>query len=863
MERELSESPERIAILHGADANTRNDTVEWALGLLERALRERGVALIREGSAPRTIRLASGNDADADASAAGVTLPRKPEAFALFRAGSDIVAWGFDRRAMGYAITELADRLLDAQGELFGTLPLVEKPATRIRAVSRAFCSEVEDKPWLYDRSGWIKYLDMLATSRFNRIAINLGIGYDYPYHNNILSDVYLHFAYPFLVDLPNSGIRVDGLPELERQQNLEAFQFIGREAARRGLDFQLGLWNEGYDFDNQTHLSHQVLGVTGENLRGYCRDSVAFLLREIPEVTGLSFRIHVEAGVAEGDYDFWRTVFQAVKNAGRTIEINLHAKGLDEHVLGAARDTGMPLVVAPKYLAEHMGLPYHPSAIREREYPPAEAVTGREQLSTGSRRFTRQSYGDYLPAKRDWGVMFRIWPGTQRVLSWGDPAFAAAYGRSMSFCDADGMEWMEPMTFKGRQGTGMAGGRAGLVDPTLVTHPDWMRHEYAFRLLGRLSYSPEIGPESWQRYLSAKLGAVASSCERALGAASRILPLVTATHGPSIANNCYWPEIYTNISGIGTFTPRPVGFDMDGPTRFGNAPSFDPQMFPSAKVCIEALLAGTVTPTYTPLDIADWLDGFASEAETALAELRLIPEATNRRVARYVTDVEIMAAIGRFFAQKFRSACFAELMLATRSVAAQQLAVAHARLAVAAWTRAANAGDRAYHRDITFGPGRHMRGTWSARTDEIAKEANDLQVYQMQDTPAPTHSAADADRVIALLGKHKPVTRLDAILKAPETFSAGDAVTVAIETGAGLEQVQLHYRHVNQGERWKVLPMATAAGGHAATIPAEYTKSNEHLQVYVTATSPKGVRILPGFPDNLAGTPYALIRQR
>ncbi|MGN6490213.1 MAG: hypothetical protein ACTHLT_20640 [Devosia sp.] len=856
----MSDPTERIAIQRGGDANTRNDTVDWALGVLERALAARSIAL-GEGAAT-TIRLASGSDADADAAQAGVTLPRRAEAFALFRSGDDIVAWGFDRRGIGYAITELADRLLDTEGELFGKLPLVEEPKTRIRAVSRAFCSEVEDKPWLYDRSGWIKYLDMLATNRFNRIAINLGIGYDYPYHNNILSDVYLHFAYPFLVDLPGHGIRVDGLPELERQQNLEAFKFIGREAARRGLDFQLGLWTERYDFDNQAHLSHQVLGVTEENLRNYCRDSVAFLLREIPEITGLTFRIHVEAGVAEGDYDFWRTVFSAVKQAGRRIELNLHAKGLDEHVLGAARDTGMPLVVAPKYLAEHMGLPYHPSAIREREYPPAESVTGREQLSTGSRRFTRQSYGDYLPPKRDWGVMFRIWPGTQRLLSWGDPAFAAAYGRSMSFCDADGFEWMEPMTFKGRQGTGIAGGRSGLIDPTLASFPEWRRHEYAFRLLGRLSYSPDIGPESWQRYLKAKLGAAAAAVEQAMGAASRILPLVTKTHGPSIANNCYWPEVYTNISGVGTFTPRPVGFDMDGPTRFGNAPSFDPQMFPSAKNYIEALLSGAPPPSYTPLDVADWLDGFAGQAEAGLEQLKLVPEYSARPVARYALDVEIMAAIGRFFAQKFRSACYAELMLTTRSLAAQRLALAHARLALAAWTRAANAGDRGYHRDNTFGPGRHMRGTWSARTDEVAKEANDIQVYQLQDTPTPTHSVADADRVIEMLATRQPVGRLPAPLEAPPSFRSGEAVTVAISAG-DLNRATLHYRHVNQGERWTSLPMSVNGGRHVAAIPADYTASNDHLQVYVTAETAGGMGVAPGFPDKLAGTPYAVILQQ
>ena len=63
----MPESSERIGLHYGADANTRNETVEWALGLLERALRERHIELVREGGATRVIRIASGNDADQDA----------------------------------------------------------------------------------------------------------------------------------------------------------------------------------------------------------------------------------------------------------------------------------------------------------------------------------------------------------------------------------------------------------------------------------------------------------------------------------------------------------------------------------------------------------------------------------------------------------------------------------------------------------------------------------------------------------------------------------------------------------------------------------------------------------------------------
>ena len=850
-------NPTHILLSRQAGANTQGDSIDWALGLLRLKLAERGIALVEDGAAEVTLHLKSG----AASAPADVELPQHAEGFAIYQEGDSIVAWGFDGLGLTYALTELSDRLLDRQGALFGALPLVEKPATRIRAVARAFVSEIEDKPWLYDRSGWIKYLDMLASNRFNRFTLNLGIAYDYPYHNNMLSDVYLHFAYPFLVDLPNYPIHVEALSDQERQQNLEALKFVGREAARRGIQFQLGLWTERYDFDDVPHTSHQIRGVTDQNHRLYCRDSVAFLLREIPEITGLNFRIHVEAGVPEGDYDFWRTVFTAVAQCGRQIELNLHAKGLDEHVLGAARDTGMPVVVAPKYLAEHMALPYHPSAIREREYPPAEAVSGSEQLSTGSRRFTRQSYGDYLPAERDWGVVFRIWPGTQRVLSWGDPLFAAAYGRSMSFCDADGMEWMEPMSFKGRQGSGMAGARAGFANQRLATFPDWKRHEYAYRLMGRLSFNPDAPAESWQRYLRAELGDAADACERGLAASSRILPLFTQAHGPSIANNCYWPEIYTNMSAIGEYQARPYGFDMDGPTRFGNAPSFDSQMFASPRSFVEDLLEDRPTRSYTPLDVAAWMDDLASQIEAALSDIRALTS-ISPMAERYAVDMEILAGMGRFFAQKFRSACYAEVMLATRSQKALNLALAHSRRAVTAWTKAADAGAHAYHQDLAFGPGQHMRGSWASRLPQVEAEANALQVFLLQDAPAPTHGRPAADRVIARLADQPGRGRLGGQIEVAETFRKGDPVGISFTPDSPATEMRLHYRHVNQGERWQLL--APEAGGDTLrwTIPGSYTASEFHIQFYLTSVGVDGTQLLPGFPKTLDAPPYLLVRQ-
>src|SRR5512136_1748214 len=111
---------------------------------------------------------------------------------------------------------------------------------------------------------------------------------------------------------------------------------------------------------------------------------------------------------------------------------------------------SGMPVTISPKFWAEHMGLPYHQANIRELEKPRANA-RGLLSLSAGSRNFLRYGYGDLLTEKRPYSVLHRIWPGTQRLLLWGDPTYAAAYSRAMSFCGSAGVEIFEPLSFKGR----------------------------------------------------------------------------------------------------------------------------------------------------------------------------------------------------------------------------------------------------------------------------------------------------------------------------------------------------------------------------------------------------------------------------
>jgi hypothetical protein len=237
-------------------------------------------------------------------------------------------------------------------------------------------------------------------------------------------------------------------------------------------------------------------------------------------------------------------------------------------------------------------------------------------------------------------------------------------------------------------------------------------------------------GGASRRRY-----GDAAEPVEAALAAASRILPLLTQTHGPSIANVNYWPEIYTNIAVIGDNRHRPYGDDMDHPMRFGTAPTFDPQIFANAQEYVAELIAGEPPRRYTPLDVADWLERFADQAEIAIAQAKSKPDSTRGSVRAALIDAGILASLGRFFAGKCRAACWAELFLETHLWEARERMIASLQQAREGWRSAAKLGAGAYPDDITFGSGPHLRGSWQVRDGESERELHD-------DYATPRHRA-------------------------------------------------------------------------------------------------------------------------
>lgn len=209
-------------------------------------------------------------------------------------------------RGYAYAVLELAERVQfggDPVKSLQLTNVVEERPSNETRSVSRYFCNELEDKPWYYDKEFWSGYLDHLVASRFNRFTLGFGLEYDFP---RGVTDDYFHFVYPYLVDVPGYlQVRVmqlaaaDGtrlvahrpLSTEECAKNLQMLRFVAAETAARGLQFQLGIWTHAYQWTDSPNAYHHIEGLTPENHAPYCRDALAAILHECPEILGLNAR--------------------------------------------------------------------------------------------------------------------------------------------------------------------------------------------------------------------------------------------------------------------------------------------------------------------------------------------------------------------------------------------------------------------------------------------------------------------------------------------------------------------------------------------------------------------------------------------
>lgn len=845
--------------------------VSWAIGQLEEALKDNGLTpeichnlqKLDEQSVRIVISPGESKLARDISGKNNVSIPGIAESLAFINGEIEnqkvLLVTGSDERGLVYGILELADRVTYCN-DPFTVLQEIgnstEQPVNTIRSMTRLFVSDIEDKSWFYDKSFWESYLSMLISQRFNRFSLTLGLGYDSPKE---VTDSYFIFAYPYLVSVPGyENVKVKELPKGERERNLEMLQFISSEANRRGLHFQLGLWGHSYECVNSPDVNYTIEGLNPDIHADYCRNAVRTLLQACPEIDGITFRAHYESGIPDGSKGFWETVFDGVAECGRRVEIDLHAKGISYEQINMALETGQPVRVTPKFTAEHMGLPAQQAAIREMERVPSPNATNPRNS------IARYGYSDFMSVDRKYDTYFRIWPGKQKILLWGDPAMASGYGRYAGFCGNLGIEVSEPLCFKGRQGSGVSPERRIYADNSLIPEGgNWQKYLYTYRLWGRYLYNPEADPESYRRYLRKVFGNAAFSVEKALGNSSRIIPLITSSHLPAGSAMTYWPEMYTNMPITNSGISHPYG-DTPRPKVFGRVSPLDPAMFSPVNEFVDDFLNERPSHRYSPVDVASWLEKFAN---TSYQQLKIaeqnVPDASDPSFIRMSVDAKVQNAIGLFFANKLRSATAWMIHENNGNLDCLKDAIYFYQIALDSWEKITDYTENIYINKLGFGRFPHIRGHWKDRLPAIEQDLNVMKETLEEKTGESwTMPAGPSPFATKWLKARPPVPPCEH--EAAESFSPGKPLEISIKYySPEIQEIKLFYRHVNQVEAYNSASMIKKDGAWSYTIPAGFTDSEYQLMYYFVLYDEKGNSwIFPGFEEELANQPYFHVLQ-
>ncbi len=787
------------------------------------------------------------------------------ESFAIIPHKNNIIIYANDYRGFIYAITELADIIkYSINNKLEIKKKIIEEPSTKIRSISKCFESIDEDKEWFYNKRSWDKYLTLLISERFNRFTLTLGMQYNYPYGNEFIKDVYLYLPYPFLVSPRGYSIKLSNFSDKERKKNLEILKYIAKETKKRGIEFQIAIWTQKYDFDDVPNANFQVLNYPkGLNYAKYCRDSLSLILKECPEITGVTLRVHVECGIPEKSYSFWQTYFQAIKNCGRSINLDLHAKGIDDKLIKIALKNTKNLSISPKYISEHMGLPYHQASIRKQELPPKKTVSNKWTFSEGSRKFLRYSYGDLLKEDRKYNILFRIWPGTQRILLWADHELASGYGNLSTFCDSLGTELCEPLSFKGRMGTGIKGGRYNYKLDKIRTKYDWEKYIYNYRIWGRLNYNPKTKKDTYLRYLRYHFGSSYKDISKGLSNASRVLPFITLVHGVSASNNSYWPEMYENMSIVKKAPWLPYSYDLHKHSRFGMSTSCDPQLIMSPKEMVDKIYKNKIVNKYSPLTMILWLEKFSNNATKFILRAKKNIDKNNYDFLRIYIDVIIQSSIGKFFVFKFKSSILWEYYLLSKNKKVAEEALKYYLRARNAWNIAGKISQKYYLPDLSYGPQSWLRGRWDDRLPAIINDINEMKKIINKNTKSYKEVKKDL-KFINYVKNWRNYQNILVSNKTPQNFLKGEKIKISCRLNTNKNfQGYLHYREVNHSKNWKKKKLKNTFGIFSSIISDNFTNTSYSIQYYYEFELKKHSYFSPGFNKFLSNQPYYLLRQK
>jgi hypothetical protein len=668
-------------------------TARFAASEIRNSCISRGVQLIEEpleglaqATAERRIVIAAGAAAGRVASALGAKPPAQsfPQSYAIRRVSlnghATVAVLGADPEGAMYGGLDVAEAIrlgdLDAIADRDHSPHIAERGLklnipldVRTPSYSDNSTSAQNNIPEMWSFDFWREFLDDMARHRYNVLSLwslapfpSLVKVPEFPdvaledvWRTRVpMDDTYSHGGQDML--RPELLQNVEVVRKMTIDQKIGFWRDVMQYAHDRGIAVYWFTWNLF------TFGAEPKYGITADQSNPktieYLRASVREMVLTYPLLAGFGITAgeNMNARI-KGEFSnerfLWKTYGLGVEDA-RKLQPNrvvrmIHRYHMASHdeIVREWKDYPGPFDLSFKYSVAHMYSIPNPPFLNE----------ALPYLSPKLRTWLTLRDDDYYS--------FR----------WGDPEYARAYLRNMPgpdkmagfYMGADGYTWGREFLSK---------------EPDTPRQLIIDRRWYAFMIWGRLSYDPTLTDDHFRRVLAAHFPETDSRLLfRAWSAASKIFPRTT---------RFFWGDIDLRWLPEACLShPRYKGFYtvkdfMEGGTMPGSG-ILNIVQWRARK------LAGQAIDSTGPLEVADALAAAASDTLKALPALRR-GESGNKELRSTLGDLQAMAHLGNYYAEKIRAAADLALFDKTRDDKQRESAVRHLEQALEHWKRYAAA---------------------------------------------------------------------------------------------------------------------------------------------------------------------------
>ena len=566
-----------------------------------------------------------------------------PEAFKIRTDGSNQI-WviGTDAKGTMYGGLELAEMIrLGLPIENKGQKPFVEKRGIKFNIPLDARTPSYDDTgdaaqnniETVWDFEFWKAYLDDLARYRYN--VLSLWSAHPYPsftkldeYPDVALEDVY-RIGDELTPNFKKSGeqdsedMKLKLVKKISIDEKIAHWQRVFKYAEDRGIEIYLFHWNVF------TYGATGKYGITQNQTNpitvDYLRRSVHQTLLTYPQISGIGVTAGENAdNHLTGEYSIENFLFNTYGRA--MMDVMEEQPERDFRFIFRKHQSGLkPITEAFKEFKGEFNTSF-------------KYVIGHMYVKNRPKIFDSW-FGDEV---KEYNVpcFLNLRNDDMFVLRWGSPDFVRNYIQEMPhdlspgfYIGSDGYVWGREFIAK---------------NPKMAGRLEIDKHWYRMKQWGQLAYNPSLDRDYWEAVLNHRFpNTDGKLLYDTWAATSEIIPLINSSNWwPNDAHIA--PEGCIDFTG-GFLTIDKYYFQNIWAAQLGTG-------FQSVMDWGKAEVSGKKSEGISPLKVADDLDAHAANALEKLPELRQQIKG-NLELEETLNDIESMAYLGRYYADKMRGA--------------------------------------------------------------------------------------------------------------------------------------------------------------------------------------------------------------